>query len=258
MAALPDVLLTPSLLPVGEELEWSPVRAPGRTSLRGSHVLVRPLEADVDVEPLYACSHPPLGDPHIWTYLSQGPYESPEELRQALVVAQSSEDPLFFALVPLRDGYARGVAAYLRIAPEFGVLEIGHVWFGTSLHRTTAGSEAIYLLARHVFEELGYRRLEWKCDALNAGSRRAAARFGFKFEGIFEKHQVVKGRNRDTAWYSITADRWQPVQAGFRAWLAATNFTSDGRQLSSLEDQIAAAHERSKSTPSRETALGTS
>ena len=193
--------------PLGEELAWKPAQAPDRVSLRGSHVLVRPIAA-TDAAPLFSLSHPPHGDPAIWTYLPDGPYESPDHLRQMLAWAETSQDPLYFALAALPDEQPQGIASYLRINPQFGVMEIGHIWFGVPLQRTTAATEAIYLLARHVFDDLGYRRLEWKCNALNAASRRAAQRFGFTFEGIFRKHQVVKGRNRDTAWYSITDDDW--------------------------------------------------
>jgi RimJ/RimL family protein N-acetyltransferase len=129
----------------------------------------------------------------------------------------------------------------MRIAPEFGVVEIGHIWFGSPLQRTTAATEAIYLLARHAFDDLGYRRLEWKCNALNAASRSAAERFGFTFEGVFRKHQIVKGRNRDTAWYAIVDDEWPAIRQGFEAWLAAENFDGGGRQRQSLGDLIRAA-----------------
>ena len=120
--------------------------------------------------------------------------------------------------------------SYLRIKPEFGVIEIGHIWLGVPLQRTTAATEAIYLLARQAFDELGYRRLEWKTNALNAASRRAAERFGFTFEGVFRKHQVHKGRNRDTAWYAITDDEWPEIGSAFEAWLAPENFDEHGVQ----------------------------
>jgi RimJ/RimL family protein N-acetyltransferase len=128
----------------------------------------------------------------------------------------------------------------MRITPEVGVIEIGHIWFGPPLQRTTAATEAIYLLARQVFDDLGYRRLEWKCNALNAASRRAAERFGFTFEGIFRKHQVVKGRNRDTAWYAITDDEWPAIRDAFERWLAPENFDAEGAQRRSLRDLMRA------------------
>jgi RimJ/RimL family protein N-acetyltransferase len=229
----------PIELPLGAELDWTPVERPARTALRGSHILVRPVDAATDAGPLYAVSHLPAGDPAIWTYLPDGPYESPQHLRQMLAWAESSEDPLYFTLVKLPDERPLGLASYLRITPEFGVIEIGHIWFGVPLQRTTAATEAIYLLARHVFEDLGYRRLEWKCNALNAASRRAAERFGFNFEGVFRNHQVVKGRNRDTAWYAMTDDEWPAIRSAFQAWLAPGNFDKDGLQERSLGDLMA-------------------
>jgi RimJ/RimL family protein N-acetyltransferase len=161
-------------------------------------------------------------------------------MREALEVAEASEDPLFYTLERLPEGRPVGIASYLRITPEHGAIEIGNIWFGASLRRSIAATETIYLLAAHAFDELAYRRLEWKCDALNQASRRAAQRFGFRFEGEFRRHMVVKGRNRDTAWYAITDEEWPAVRAGFRAWLSAENFDEAGRQRRPLETLIAA------------------
>ena len=149
--------------PLGEEVDWTPVEFPSREPLRGSHVLLRPVDAAADAEPLYAVSHPPEGDPAIWAYLHQGPYDSPRALQRTLEEAQRSEDQLFFTVVKLPEERPSGIVSYLRIESEHGVIEIGHIWFGTPLQRTTAATEAIYLLARRAFDELGYRRLEWKC-----------------------------------------------------------------------------------------------
>jgi RimJ/RimL family protein N-acetyltransferase len=217
-------------------MAWSPVARPARAPLAGDHVTVRPVDAAADAESLYAVSHPPAGDLAIWTYLPDGPYESPGRLGEMLAWAESSQDPLYFTLVGRREERPLGIAAYMRIRPEFGVMEIGHIWFGVPLQRTIAATEAIYLLVRNAFDDLGYRRLEWKCNALNAASRRAAERFGFTFEGVFRKHQIVKGRNRDTAWYSITDDEWPPIRDAFQAWLAPANFDSEGRQRQSLQE----------------------
>jgi RimJ/RimL family protein N-acetyltransferase len=215
-------------------VEFEPVPRPGRHALHGRYVLLRPLDAERDAESLYAVSHPPEGDLDIWTYLPYGPYPNADVMRGALLDDQLSEDPLFFTIVLGATGRASGVATYLRIDPEFGVIEIGHIWFGTPMQRTTAATEVIYLLARHAFDELGYRRLEWKCNALNVASRRAAERFGFSFEGISRKHMVVKGRNRDTAWYAIVDDEWPTIRAGFERWLDPANFGPDGAQRRSL------------------------
>jgi RimJ/RimL family protein N-acetyltransferase len=230
-------------LPLGERLDWGPVEPPRREKLRGSHVLLRPLDAAADTEPLHSVSHPLDGDEAIWTYLFEGPYESPGQMRQDLARAEKSDDPLFFSLVPLPGERPLGLASYLRIVPEHGSIEIGNIWFGPSLQRTTAATEAIYLLARHAFD-LDYRRLEWKCNALNAASRQAAERFGFTFEGIFRNHLVVKGRNRDTAWFAIADDDWPAIRAGFEAWLAADNFDPAGLQKRPLGELIARSKHR--------------
>ncbi len=227
--------------PLGDELNWKPVRRPQGGSMRGAHILVRPVNAASDAAPLFSVSHPPDGDPAIWTYLPDGPYESPDHLRQTLAWAETSQDALYFTLVRLADERPLGLASYLRITPEFGVIEIGHIWFGLPLQRTTAATEAIYLLLGHAFDELGYRRVEWKCNALNAASRRAAERFGFTFEGVFRKHQVVKGRNRDTAWYAITVEEWPAIRRGFQTWLAPDNMDDEGQQRRSLGDLIGEA-----------------
>lgn len=222
-------------LALGEPVDFSPAARPGRNTLPGRYVLLRPLDADADADSLFAVSHPPDGDPTIWTYLFGGPYADVEAMRRELLEAQSSQDPLFFTVVPLSHGRPCGVVSYLRIAPEHGVIEIGNIWFGTPMKRTEAATETVYLLARHAFDDLGYRRLEWKCNALNAASRRAAERFGFTFEGVFRKHLVVKGRNRDTAWYAIIDDDWPAIRAGFERWLDPPNF-DHGKQRRTLAE----------------------
>jgi RimJ/RimL family protein N-acetyltransferase len=229
---------------MGVQLDWSPAQRPQRTPMRGRYVEIRPLEAVADAEALYAESHPPRAEAGLWTYLPDGPYPDTGSFQDQLRVMESSADPLFFTLVPLATERPAGVASYLRITPEHGVIEIGHIWFGTSLRRTTAATEVIYLLASNAFDKLGYRRLEWKCNALNEASRRAADRFGFHFEGVFRSHMVVKGRNRDTAWYAITLDEWPLVREGFRAWLAPENHDVAGNQKRSLGELIAAAGSR--------------
>jgi RimJ/RimL family protein N-acetyltransferase len=198
-------------------------------SFQGERVALRPIDPDADAEPLYEAGR----DPSIWTYLPYGPYSEVEELRLALLEEAASDDPIFY--VAEVGGTPLGIASYLRITPQHGVIEIGHIWFGTPLQRTPAATEAIYLLARHVFDDLGWRRLEWKCNAANAASRRAAERFGFTFEGVFRKHQIVKGENRDTAWYSIVDDEWPARRRGFEQWLAPDNFDENGLQRRTLE-----------------------
>jgi RimJ/RimL family protein N-acetyltransferase len=226
----------PADLPLGEPVDFQPVPVPARDRLSGRYVILRPLDADGDSESLYAVSHPPAGDPAIWTYLFDGPFAGVDEMRKALTVQQHSADPLFFTLAPLPEERPSGVASYMRMVPDHGVIEIGNIWFGTPMQRTTAATEAIYLLAAHAFDDLGYRRLEWKCNALNAASRQAADRFGFTFEGVFREHLVVKGRNRDTAWYAIVDRDWPPIRHAFEQWLNPRNFDADGRQRASLSE----------------------
>jgi RimJ/RimL family protein N-acetyltransferase len=221
--------------PVAREVQWIPPSRPGREPLLGEHVLVRPIEP-ADAPSLHAATRE---HPELWTYMGDGPYSSVDELRRSLESAAASEDPLYFAVV--RDGRALGRAAYMRITPESGVIEIGNIVFGPDLQRTTAATEAIYLLARHAFDDLGYRRLEWKCNALNAASRRAAERLGFTFEGVFRQHMIVKGRNRDTAWYAIVDGEWPAVRAGFTAWLSPGNLGAGGVQRAGLGGLIAQA-----------------
>jgi RimJ/RimL family protein N-acetyltransferase len=220
--------------PLGPKVDWSGAPAPGREPLRGREVALLPLDPARDAASMFAVSHEPAGDPAVWTYLFEGPFGSADEYREFLERLAVWEENVLFAVVPAASGRAEGQTSYLRIDPPNGSIEIGNIWFGPALQRTTAATEAIYLLARHAFETLGYRRLEWKCNALNAPSRRAAARFGFSFEGIFRQHVVVKGRNRDTAWFSIIDSEWPAIGAAFEEWLAPDNFDAEGRQLSPL------------------------
>lgn len=210
---------------------WTTARPPERAVLQGRHVRLEPLDPDAHASQLWEASQ---GDPVLWKYLPDGPFEKELELRALLEQRRHSEDPLFFAIVDERSGAAQGVASYLRIEPEMGVIEIGHIWFGAALQRTRGATEAIYLLAREAFEGLGNRRLEWKCNAENERSRRAAHRFGFRFEGVFRQHMVIKGQNRDTAWYAMLDRDWPRAKAAFEAWLADENFDAEGAQLRGL------------------------
>ena len=215
-------------------LDWSPVPYPRREPLTGERVLLRPVDPAADAGPLWAASHPDRDGRSVWTYLPDGPYADTDAMRRMLEFAERSDDPLFFTIE--RDGRPAGMASYLRIVPQHGAIEIGHIWLGFELQRTAAATEAIFLMIRHAFDDLGYRRVEWKCNAENAASRGAAERFGFEFEGVFRKHMVVKGRNRDTAWYAIVDDDWPPIRAAFEAWLAPENFDADDRQRRSLAE----------------------
>lgn len=171
-----------------------------------------------------------------WTYLT---YERPERLEDFhshLANLAKSEDPLHFAIVAAGTGKAVGTAAFMRIEPNHGVIEVGAITFSPRLKQTRAATESMYLMMRRAFDELGYRRYEWKCDSLNAPSRSAAERYGFTFEGIFRKAIVYKGRSRDTAWHSITADEWPSVRSAFEAWLSPGNFDDNGEQKQRLAD----------------------
>lgn len=153
--------------------------------------------------------------------------------------SETVRDPLFLTIVRLSDERQLGRAAYLRITPEHGTLEVGAIVMAPEMQRTTAATEAVFLLLRHAFDDLSYRRVEWKCDALNRGSRRAAERLGFTYEGTLRKHMVVKGRDRDTAWFAMTSDDWPRIRAGFESWLNPANFDVDGIQKRSLGSVLA-------------------
>jgi RimJ/RimL family protein N-acetyltransferase len=199
--------------------------------LSGARVRLEPVDRARHGAALLAAA---AGDRHLWDYLPYGPFADGDAFGAHLDRQSGSDDPLFYAVVEAASGRAAGVVSFLRIEPAHGCIEIGHIWFGAPLQRTAAATETIHVLARHAFDELGYRRLEWKCDAANARSRRAAERFGFTFEGIFRQHMIVKGGNRDTAWYSILDREWPAVNAGFEAWLAPENFDTGGRQRRAL------------------------
>ena len=212
-------------------VDWHPARMPGRVVLEGTWTRVEPVDPPRHSHDLFTCA---FGADDIWTYLPYGPFSNEQEFTRWLDERARSSDPLFFTIVDRRTGKACGMASLMRMAPEHGVIEIGHIWFSPALKRTRLATEAIYLLARYSFE-LGNRRFEWKCDSLNVPSRRAAERFGFVFEGVFRQHMVVKGRNRDTAWYSMTDAEWPARRAAFEAWLDPSNFGPSGAQKTPLK-----------------------
>lgn len=176
-----------------------------------------------------------------WTYLSSEPMPDAQAYRAWVARMTAGDDPLFHAIVDEATGRAVGVASYLRIDPANGVIEVGHINFSPRLQRRTAATEAMFLMMRRAFDELGYRRYEWKCDSRNAPSRAAAARLGFTFEGIFRQALVYKGRNRDTAWFSILDSEWPRIRQAFEQWLEPANFDADGRQRVSLQALMAQA-----------------
>jgi len=206
---------------------WKPVSAPAPTTLRGRTVTLEPLNAERDTAALWEAVR---GHDEVWTWLADGPYASETELRKAIEQKQAGTAAVFFALVPNATGKAVGYASYMRMEPAHGVIEVGNILMSPSLQRTTAATEAMYLMARHVFEDLGYRRYEWKCNALNEPSRRAALRYGFTYEGIFRQHMVVKDSSRDTAWFAMLDHEWPARKRAFEAWLAPANFDEAGQQ----------------------------
>ena len=227
--------------PVGPALpDWSARPRPPRTPMTGRTCRLAPLDAGTHASDLFA-TYSAAFDGRGWTYLGDELPDSAAAYRARLETQQASEDPLFHVVLDSATGEALGIASYLRIDPGNGVIEVGHLHFGPRLQRSAAATEAMALMMARAFDELGYRRYEWKCDSLNAPSRAAALRLGFTFEGIFRNAVVVKGRSRDTAWFSITDAEWPRVRAGFSAWLDPANFDAEGRQRRGLAELRAAA-----------------
>lgn len=203
--------------------------------MNGRFVTLVPLDAAAHGDALYEGSHG--GDrERIWRYLWEGPFETLAEFDAVLREKARATDRQYLAILDNATGAAVGHAAWMRDEPAHRVIEIGDVLYTTRLQHTAGGTEAMYLMARHVFEEMRYRRCEWKCNALNEPSRAAALRLGFVFEGIFRQHMIVKGRNRDTAWFSMLDVEWPAHKAAFERWLAPENFDDAGRQLRRLTD----------------------
>jgi RimJ/RimL family protein N-acetyltransferase len=223
--------------PSGEPVDpLPPGLRPANTIHSGQYAQLEPLDARRHAEDLYLASHSNPDDGSLWDYLPYGPYEDLEAFTAWLRSCSSTADPLFFAVRDRQSDRTGGMASFLNIHPTAGSIEIGHIWFGPALQNTAAATEALYLMIRHAMDDLGYRRMEWKCNALNQASRNAALRLGFTFEGIFYQHTIAKGRNRDTAWYSILDGEWPAIRANFQSWLDPENFHEDGRQRTSLGD----------------------
>ena len=219
--------------PIGDPVPgWSARERPARTAMEGRLVRVVPLAPATHGPSLHAALAE--DDGRAWTYLPYGPFAAEADLLAWLEAVAAGDDPLFHAILERDTGRAVGLGAYLRIAPEAGTIEVGHLLFSPALQRTALATEAMALMMRRVFDELGYRRYEWKCDALNARSRRAAERLGFTCDGTFERAAVYKGRNRDTAWYSVLDRDWPVLRGAFDAWLAPANFDAEGRQRRAL------------------------
>jgi RimJ/RimL family protein N-acetyltransferase len=210
---------------------WKPVPIPNPLGLHGRYATLEPLDPARHGADLWDAIR---GHDDLWTWLSGSPAINSSALMEGLERWRQAEQAVLLAILPAETGKAAGWASYIRITPVQGVIEVGNILFSPTLQRPRAATEAMYLMARHVLEDLGYRRYEWKCNAQNAPSRRAALRFGFTFEGVFRQHMVVKGHNRDTAWFSMLDLEWPARKRAFEAWLQPVNFDSEGRQRRTL------------------------
>ncbi|MGC2416085.1 MAG: GNAT family protein [Stellaceae bacterium] len=220
--------------PVGAALPgWSPRPHPPRSAVPGRFCTVEPLDPERHAAQLFA-AYAEDTEGRMWTYLPRGPYKSLDEYRSWAEAACRSDDPLVHAIIDSASGAAVGTAAYMRIEPDIGVIEIGSITYSPRLQRRPAGTEAMYLMMRRVFDELGYRRYEWKCNSLNEPSRAAALRLGFQYEGLFRQAQITRGRNRDTAWFSVIDSEWPALRSAFERWLDPANFAAAGQQRRSL------------------------
>lgn len=208
---------------------------PQRVTREGRLTRVEPLDAARHGADLWSGG---LQDPAVWTYLAYGPFQSEADFQSWLATRDQLDDPLYFAIIDKASGKALGCATLMEIRPANGVIEVGHIFFSPALQKTPLATEAIFLLMRYAFEDLGNRRFEWKCDNGNEPSKRAAKRFGFTAEGLFRQHMIVKGRNRDTAWFSILDHEWQALKSAYEAWLAPDNFDAGGQQKVGLADLI--------------------
>lgn len=220
-------------LPLGPLVDATPARGPMPVVLEGRYCRVEPLEGARHAEALFTASTPPDAVAR-FTYLSTEPPADRAAFDDWLQHAVGDPTRAYFAVVDERTGRAEGRQAFMRIDPPNRSIEIGDVYWGPAIARSRVSTEACYLFVRHAIEELGYRRVEWKCNVLNAPSMRAAERFGFRFEGVFRRNMIVKGRTRDTAWFSIVDDEWPQVRAAFDAWLAPDNFDDAGHQRTRL------------------------
>jgi RimJ/RimL family protein N-acetyltransferase len=216
--------------PVGPEIDASPAKRPEAVVLEGRFGRVEKLDPARHGAALWDAVR---GHDALWTYMSYGPFPDAAAFAAWLEQRAALDDPFSYSVVNAR-GHACGIATLVEIRPAMRVIEVGHIVYGPELQRSPLGTEAQYLLARYAFEELRYRRYEWKCNALNAASRRAALRYGFTFEGIFRNHMIVKGRSRDTAWYAMLDTEWPARKRAFEKWLAPENFDDRGRQRTPL------------------------
>lgn len=231
--------------PIGKLVnDWSVPQTPELRVISGRYCRLVPLDPSIQAAELFQAFAKDLSG-HNWTYLPYGPFQDLEQFHEWILEQSEKVDPLFFAVVEASFGAAIGVVSFMRIAPNMGTIEIGHIHFSPALQGTVAATEALYLMLQEVFA-LGYRRCEWKCNALNEVSSRAALRLGFTFEGIFRQAGVVKGRNRDTAWFSMLDTEWSELCPAFKRWLSPENFSSSGHQKERLSQLTTNAIVKSK------------
>lgn len=224
--------------PIGEDvIDWIAADYPPRTPMEGRFCRIEALDADRHLSDLFV-AYSDAGNEGFWTYMPHGPFGTEADLYAWMEPACKSKDPLFYALIEQTGNKAVGIASYLRITPQHGVIEVGNIAFAPRLQKTPIATEAMFLMMQRAFNELGYRRYEWKCDALNAPSCRAAGRFGFSYDGLFKQAIIYKGRNRDTAWFSIIDSDWPRIERGFSDWLAPENFDTNGLQRRKLSELI--------------------
>lgn len=227
-------------LPLGPAVDPTPRPLPARTPIRGQYATLEPLHRRHTSELWLAAAQ---GADETWTYLGSGPFASAEAIGRHVMDAAATHDPMFWAIRPVSTGVVSGWLALMDIQPRNASIELGSIWFAPRLQRTRAATEAVFLMLKLAADDLGYRRLVWKCNALNAASKRAAQRLGFSYEGRHRMHMVTKGRQRDTDWYSIVGDEWPPCRDALLAWLDPSNFADDGtalRGLAELRDRQAA------------------
>lgn len=224
--------------PIGTPMpDWQGASIPEPVTLSGHFTRLEPLSPNLHGNDLFAAFSADHEN-RMWTYMFMGPFDNKESFFDWLTPLEHSRDPLFFAIIDPTTGQAVGIASYMRIVPQMGVIEIGNFLFSSKLQKTPAATEAIHLMLKHAFETLGYRRCEWKCDSLNHPSRRAAERLGFIYEGLFRQAIVYNGRNRDTTWYAIIDRNWPTVERAHQAWLSADNFDENGQQKVRLAELL--------------------
>ena len=209
-------------LPVGDPVEETPARRPRRSPLDGRFVSLVPVDPAAHAHRLYVNAHDGSDEAaRMWTYMAYGPWSDEEGMRAWLETLPASDDPLFLAVIDRTTDEPVGIATFMNVDLVMKHLELGNIWYAPRAQRTRANTETVFLMLREAFDGLGHRRVEWKCDALNARSRAAAERLGFTFEGVFRQHMIIKGRNRDTAWYAMLDHEWPGVRANMKRWLAA-------------------------------------